>query len=199
MAKKQTALSVVPQEVLISKIFFLRNEKVMLDRDLAVLYGVKGIRLREQVKRNISKFPKHFMFQLTSKEVELMVSQNAIPSKSHLGGTLPYAFTEHGVLMLANILKSDKAVHVSIKIIELFVKLRQMIITNEGLRNEIENIKKKLDGHDKKIELVFQYVDELTEKKEKPEEPRVMIGFKLRKKKAVKKKAAKKTASGIKR
>lgn len=77
----------------------------MLDKDLAALYGVKPIRLREQVKRNINRFPDRFMFQLTENEVTFMVSQNAIPSKQHLGGTLPYAFTEHGVLMLANVLK----------------------------------------------------------------------------------------------
>lgn len=102
----------------------------MLDRDLAKLYGVKSTRLREQVKRNLLKFPSNFMFQLTKQEAEVMVSQNAIPSKMHLGGTLPYAFTEHGVLMLANVLKSEKAIQVSIKIIELFVKLREMVITN---------------------------------------------------------------------
>ena len=89
MTKKNSELSIVPQEVLINKIHFLRNEKIMIDRDLAVLYGVKAIRLREQVKRNITRFPKHFMLQLTDQEVEIMVSQNAIPSKQHLGGTLP--------------------------------------------------------------------------------------------------------------
>jgi hypothetical protein len=96
MTKKEAEITIMPQEVLISKIYALRNEKVMLDRDLALLYKVKAFRLREQVKRNITKFPKHFMFQLTEQEVEIMVSQNAIPSKGHLGGTLPYAFTEHG-------------------------------------------------------------------------------------------------------
>ena len=105
MAKKQTALTTVPQEILMSKIYLLRNEKIILDRDLAILYGVKSIRLREQVKRNLNKFPKHFMFQLTKQEVEIMVSQNAIPSKGHLGGTLPLAFTEHGILMLCKYLK----------------------------------------------------------------------------------------------
>jgi hypothetical protein len=81
-----------------NKIYLIRNHKVMLDRDLAELYGVKAIRLREQVKRNQERFPENFMFQLTEKEVENMVSQNAIPSRQHLGGSLPYAFTEHGVL-----------------------------------------------------------------------------------------------------
>ncbi|HEY4799632.1 MAG TPA: ORF6N domain-containing protein [Bacteroidia bacterium] len=177
MTKKITAASIIPQEVLINKIYFLRNEKIMLDRDLAVLYGVKAIRLREQVKRNLTKFPSHFMFQLTRQEVEIMVSQNAIPSKKHLGGTFPYAFTEHGVLMLANVLKSERAIQVSIRIIELFVKLREMLVTHAELRLEIERIKNKLDNHDKNIELVFQYLDELLEKKENPK-PKKQIGYK---------------------
>jgi len=97
-----------------SKILTLRGQQVMLDRDLAALYGVKPIRLREQVKRNQDRFPEDFMFQLTQKEVDFMVSQNAIPSKQHLGGAMPYVFTEQGVYMLASILKSPKAIEVNI-------------------------------------------------------------------------------------
>lgn len=174
MAKKRTDVTIIPQEVLINKIYFLRDEKIMIDRDLAVLYGVKAIRLREQVKRNITRFPVHFMFQLTEQEVEIMVSQNAIPSKQNLGGTLPYAFTEHGVLMLANVLKSEQAIQVSIRIIELFVKLREMLLTHTELKLDIERIKKKIESHDKNIEVVFRYFDELLEKKTKP---RNQIGF----------------------
>src|SRR5665647_2034782 len=114
----------IPDERIMDKIFLIRGQKVMLDRDLAILFSVKAIRLREQVKRNPDKFPKHFMFQLTESEADLMVSQNAIPSKKHLGGTLPYVFSEHGVLQLANVLNSDLAVKMSIKIIEIFVSLR---------------------------------------------------------------------------
>ena len=180
MPKKGTVISILPQEVLLSKIYLIRNEKVMLDRDLASLYGVKGIRLREQVKRNISKFPTHFMFQLSEFESAMMVSQNAIPSKAHLGGALPYAFTEHGILMLANVLKSERAVQVSIRIIELFVKLRQMLATQTELKLEIEKIKTKLSNHDKNIDIVFRYLDELIEKKD---QPRKRIGYKFPKKK----------------
>jgi hypothetical protein len=115
------------------------------------------------------------MYQLTQQEIEIMVSQNAIPSRGHLGGALPYAFTEHGVLMLANVLKSERAVQISIRIIELFVMLRQMLVTHTELKLEIEKIKKKLDNHDKNIEVVFQYLDELLEKKIKP---RKKIGYK---------------------
>ncbi len=180
MVKKES-VSVVPDEIVMNKIYIIRNHKVMLDRDLAELYGVKSIRLREQVKRNITKFPEHFMFQLTEIEVEIMVSQNAIPSKSHLGGTLPFVFTEHGILMLANVLKSDRAVLVSIRIIELFVKLREMLLANTELKYEIEKIKRKLDNQDKNMEIVFRYLDELLDKKENPK-PRVKIGYKLPKK-----------------
>lgn len=114
----------IPDEVLIHKIIILRDHKVMLDRDLALLYGIKPTRLREQVKRNLSRFPENFMFQLTDYEVDNMVSQNAIPSRQHLGDALPFAFTEHGILMLANIIKSDIAIQMSIRIIELFIKLK---------------------------------------------------------------------------
>ena len=179
MIKKENAL-VVPDEVVMNKIYFIRNQKVMLDKDLAELYGVKSIRLREQVKRNHTKFPIHFMFQLTDIETEIMVSQNAIPSKSHLGGTLPYVFTEHGVLMLANVVKSERAIQVSIRIIELFVKLREMLLLNTELRYEIEKIKKKLDNQDKNMEIVFRYLDELIEKKENTK-PRTKIGYKISK------------------
>jgi hypothetical protein len=143
-----------------------------------LLYGVKPIRLREQVKRNLTRFPGHFMFQLTEVEVELMVSQNAIPSKGHLGGALPYAFAEHGVLMLANVLKSEQAIQVSIRLIEVFVKLREAIVNHMELKLEIEKIKKKLNNTDKNIELVFSYFDEMLEKRTK-HKPLKKIGFKI--------------------
>ena len=155
MVKKKSSLAFVSEDYLLNKIYLLREENVMLDRDLAILYGVKSIRLREQVKRNLSSFPSHFMFQLTEQEVEIMVSQNAIPSKRHLGGSLPYAFTEHGVLMLANVLKSEQAITVSIRIIELFVKLRKVYYSSTKLILEIERIKGKIDNHDKNVEILF--------------------------------------------
>ena len=149
----------------------------MLDRDLAELFNVKATRLREQLKRNVERFPPHFMFQLTNEEVEIMVSQNAIPSKQHLGGSLPYAFTEHGILQLANILKSKRATQVSIKVIEVFVKMREMLTDILRLHLDIELVKKKLENQDKNIELVFSYLDELMEKKENQEQI-VRVGFK---------------------
>jgi len=142
------------QETVMSKIYEIRDEKVMLDGDLSELYDVKAIRLREQVKRNLEKFPQHFMFQLTEDEVNSMVSQNAIASKQHLGGSLPYVFTEHGVLQLANVLKSGIATQMSIKIIEVFVKMREILLTHKDLLLEMEKIRKKVTGQDKKIKPV---------------------------------------------
>jgi len=132
--------------------------------------------LREQVRRNKEKFPPNFMFQLTEKEVEFMVSQNAIPSKQHLGGSLPLVFTEHGVLQLANVLKSGTATQISIKIIEVFVKMRAMLTDTLILKLDIEEIKKKLQSQDKNIGLLYSYLDELIEKKENPPS-RKRIGF----------------------
>lgn len=177
MAAEKKDIVLLPEEVISSKIYFIREEKVMLDRDLAELFDVKAIRLREQLKRNTDKFPSHFMFQLTDDEADIMVSQNAIPSRQHLGGSLPYVFTEHGVLQLANILKSERATQVSIKIIEVFVKMRAMLADTLKLRLDVELIKRKLENQDKNIELVFSYLDELIEKQENPK-PRREIGFK---------------------
>lgn len=169
--------SIIPNEVITNKIYLIRGQKVMLDRDLAELYDVKNIRLREQVKRNIEKFPEHFMFRLTEIETDFMVSQNAIPSKKHLGGSLPYVFTEHGILQLANVLTGDRATQMSIKIIEVFVQMREALTDSLNLKLDIEEIKKKLTNHSKNIELVFNYLDELIDKKDN-EKPRVKIGYK---------------------
>jgi len=107
-----------------NRIYFIREFYVMLDSDLADLYLVKPRRLREQVKRNIRRFPDDFCFQITEKEYFLMVSQNATPSKKQLGGYLPYVFTESGVAILSGILNSDKAIEINIKIIREFIKMR---------------------------------------------------------------------------
>ena len=115
------------------------------------------------------------MFQLTKKEVEAMVSQNAIPSKQQLGGFLPYAFTEHGVLMLASVLKSDQALSVSIKVIEIFIKMREMLSTNKDILLQMQKVEKKLTEHDNDIRLIFEALKKLLTP---PQEPRPRIGFK---------------------
>jgi hypothetical protein len=165
----------IPDEIVMNKIFLIRGQKVMLDRDLSELYGVKAIRLREQVKRNQERFPENFMFQLTEKEVENMVSQNAIPSKQHLGGSLPYAFTEHGVLMLANVLKSEQAITMSIRIIEIFVKLRETLLMHKDVLLKLEQLETKVVSHDDDIKLIFKYLRELLNPKTGPMRK---VGFK---------------------
>ena len=179
MSKKTTNELLLADEVLINKIYLIKGQKVMLDRDLAELFGSVPIRLREQVKRNIDRFPKNFMFQLTEKETAIMVSQNAIPSKQHLGGSLPLVFTEHGVLMLANVLKNKTAVQVSIRIIEVFVKLREMLLTHKDILLKLEEMEKKIGKQDTKIKLVFDYLNQFIKQQEKP---RKMIGFRNNKK-----------------
>lgn len=167
----------IPDELISNKIYLIRNQKVMIDRDLAVLYEVETKRLKEAVKRNISRFPEKYMFELTDKEYEALRSQIA-SSKSGRGGTryLPMVFTEHGILQLSNVLKSNRAEKVSFIIIDVFVKLREMLLDNTELRLGIEEIKKKTENNTKNIELVFQYLDELLEKKEHPK-PRKKIGY----------------------
>lgn len=178
--KNAMKLSAIPDEVVMSKIYLIRNQKVMLDKDLAELYGIKPIRLREQVKRNLLRFPINFMFQLTETEVEDMVSQNAIPSRKYLGGHLPFVFTEYGVLMLANILKSDRAIKVSIRIIEIFIRLREMLITHKDILHKIEEMEKKYTDHDQKIMLIFKYLRQLeqTRQEESDFKKRRKIGYK---------------------
>lgn len=135
---------IVPDEIqLRNKIHTIRGVQVMLDRDLAVLYGVKAIRLREQVKRNSSRFPEDFMFQLTEKEVNLLVSQNAIPSRRHLGGALPYVFTEQGVAGISGVLTSDRAIEVNIAIMRAFVQMRRFLAANAGLLQRLDTLEQR--------------------------------------------------------
>jgi hypothetical protein len=135
---------IVPDEIhLRNKIHTIRGVQVMLDRDLAVLYGVKAIRLREQVKRNSRRFPEDFMFQLTEKEVDLLVSQNAIPSRRHLGGALPYVFTEQGVAGISGVLTSDRAIEVNIAIMRAFVQMRRFLAANAGLLQRLDSLEQR--------------------------------------------------------
>jgi len=147
----------------------------MLDSDLVGLYGVETRRLNEQVARNINRFPEDFMFRLTDKEFEGLMSQFATSKR---GGRrkLPYVFTEHGVLMLSSVLNSKQAIQVNIQVMRIFTRIRQMFIHDTDLRLEIEKIKSKLDKHDKNMEVVFRYLDELLNKKEEPK-PRKRIGY----------------------
>lgn len=180
MAVKQ-ALVKIPDERIINKIIVLRDKKVMIDRDLAELYGVTTKRLNEQVKRNLKRFPKDFMFQITKEEKEEIILYFEHLNSLKFSPVLPFMFTEHGAVMLASVLNSDKAIEVNIQIVRVFTSIRQALSDNTELRLEIERIKKKTENNTKNIEIVFQYLDELLDKKENPK-PRTQIGYKISKK-----------------
>jgi len=168
---------IVPDEIIMNKIYYIRGQKVMLDSDLAELYGVETRRLNEQVARNADRFPEDFMFRLNENEFESLMSQFATSKR---GGRrkLPYMFSEHGVLMLSSILNSKQAIQVNIQVMRIFTRIRQMFVDNTEIRLEIEKIKNKLDNQDKNMEIVFRYLDELLEKQERPNPPRKRIGYK---------------------
>ncbi len=174
--KRKTKHIIIPDEVLINKIYILRGQKIILDRDLADLYGVKAIRLREQVSRNLSRFPVKFMFQLTERETDLMVSQNAIPSKQHLGGAFPFAFTEHGVLMLANVLKSDEAIKMSIRIIEIFVRMRELLLTHKDILLKLEKLEQHVTRNSNDIQQIFLALRKMFTT---PQPERKKIGYRI--------------------
>ena len=165
---------VLSDELVISKIYMIRNNKVMLDDDLAELYQVETRRLNEQVKRNIDRFPLDFMFQLTENEWENLMSQIATSS---WGGRrkMPFAFTEHGVLMLSSVLNSDRAIQVNIQIMRIYAKLRGMVIAHKDILIKLEKMERKVDKHDENFKVVFAYLKELLNPKT---EPLRRVGFK---------------------
>ena len=157
-------LETVNKQNLQDKIHTIRGFQVMLDRDLAELYGVKPIRLREQVKRNIERFPNDFMFQLSENEVDSMVSQNAIPSKQHLGGSLPLVFTEQGVATLSSVLTSKMAVEIHIQIMRAFVNMRKFISNNALIFQRLDSLEQKQFRTDEKINVVLNALENKTKK-----------------------------------
>ena len=156
------------------KIFTIRGHRVILDKDLAVLYEVKPIALRQQVKRNLDRFPVDFMFQLTKREAEILVSQNVIPSKRSLGGYLPYAFTQNGVAMLSSVLNSKQAVCVNIQIMRAFTRLREMVSTHKELSRKLAELERRIENHDEHIHSLFEAIRHLMSP---PEPKRRHIGF----------------------
>jgi hypothetical protein len=179
---KINKLSVIPDERVINKIYLIRNERVMIDSDLAELYCVETRRLNEQVKRNIERFPPDFMFQLTTSEFENLKSQIATSS---WGGrrSLPYVFTEHGVLMLTSVLNSDLAIKVNIQIMRVYSKIRNLLSTNNDLLIKYELLETKIADHDNSIILILDYLKKFEEIRQNEEEQknRTQIGFKTKK------------------
>jgi ORF6N domain len=167
---------IIPNEIIENKIYLIRNTKVMLDSDLALLYGVETKQLKRQVRRNMETFPEDFMFELSEVESEILRSQIGTSS---WGGSryVPMVFTEQGISMLSSVLSSATAIKMNIQIIRVFTKIREILNDNLNIKLEIEEIKKKISNHSKNIELVYSYLDEMMEKHDNKVE-RTKIGYK---------------------
>jgi len=171
----------IPDEIVMSKIYLIRDVKVMLDRDLAELYGVETKYLKRQVRRNIVRFPEDFMFELTENEFREWRSQFVTSNDDKMGlRYAPYAFTEDGVAQLSIVLSSERAIKVNIQIIRLFSKMRKLILTHKDILYKLEELEKSNIEHDKKIELIFEYLKQFEQSKiqELEQQNRPKIGFK---------------------
>jgi len=171
--------NLIPDETIVSKIYLIRGQKVMLDRDLAELYGVKTFVLNQAIKRNIERFPEDFMFTLTRDEI-MRISQFVI-SFRFKSNTLKYSknvnvFTEQGVAMLSGILKSKRAILVNIEIVRTFVKLRQMLATNKEVSRKLSELEKRVGQHDSSIQAIFDAIKKMIEPDKKLKNK---IGFRL--------------------
>ncbi len=175
MAKAKRELA-IPDEVIINKIYFIRGQKVMLDKDLAEMYNVTTGNLNKAVKRNLKRFPDDFMFQLTEEEFKNLIFQNGTSS---WGGTrkMPYVFTEQGVSQLSTVLNSDTAIEMSIRLIRIFAKLREMLLTHKDILLKLEQMEKQVIANSDDIQNIFAALKELLTPP--PEKPRAAIGFKL--------------------
>ena len=177
--------NLIPDEVIINKIYLIRNQKVMLDRDLAHLYGVETKYLKRQVKRNLIRFPSDFMFELTNDEMENWRSQFGTSNSDKMGlRYLPYAFTEDGVAQLSTVLKSSSAIEVNIQIIRLFSRMRKILMTHKDILIKLEQLEKgmliqnnRTNKQEAEIQVIFDALKQLLTP---PSEPRDPIGFKTK-------------------
>jgi hypothetical protein len=163
---------IIPEERILTKIFLIRGEKVILDVHLAELYGVETRALKQAVKRNSGRFPPDFMYVLTELEIEAVVSQNVIPHKKFFGGSAPYAFSETGVAMLSSVLKSDKAIEMNIMIIRTFVTLRKMALNYREIMQKLETMESE---NGEKFKEIYAALNHLLIP---PNPPRKRIGYK---------------------
>lgn len=175
-ARRTVIYEVALREDIEQMIFSIRGQRVMIDRDLARLYGVETKYLNRQVKRNYERFPAEFMFQLTLNERhELVTNWHRFSTLKH-SSSLPFAFTENGVAMLASVLNSERAIKISIHIIKIFVKLRQWVSTHKELSRKLNQLEARVEQHDEEIRSIFQALHELIEPKN-PLTPKRKIGF----------------------
>ena len=163
--------NLIPVEFIEKRIFYLRNEKVMIDRHLAEMYGVDTRILNQAVKRNIKRFPPEFMFQLSKEERDEVITICDDLAALKFARTMPFAFTEHGLAMLSSVLNSDRAIQVNIEIIKSFVRLRKLLATHKELQKKIEDMEGK---YDEQFSIVFQAIKQLLQEDEKPKRK---IGF----------------------
>jgi len=173
--KEKEEVSLITDELVMNKIINVRGIKVMIDKDIAELYGVTTKRLNEQVKRNKKRFPPDFMFQLTEKEKEYVVANCDHLKNLKFSPNLPFAFTEHGAVMLASVLNSGRAIEVNIQIVRVFTKMRELLLVHKDILLQLDKIERKLTQHDEDIALIFQYLKKLLSP---PETVRPKIGFK---------------------
>jgi hypothetical protein len=169
-------IQVIPDEVVMNKIYLVRGQKVMIDRDLAELYGVETRVLNQGVKRNEMRFPEDFMFRMTSEELEDWKSQIVISNREKMGlRKPPLVFTEQGVTMLSCVLNSERAIKVNIQVIRIFTKMREMLLTHKDLLLKMNALESKVTNQDKSIKQIFAYLKQLIQEKN---EPLPQIGFK---------------------
>ena len=171
---------IIAEEIIVSKIYHIRGKQVMLSHDLAELYEVETRILNQQVKRNIGKFPDRYMFQLTKEEDEHLRSQNVTFKRGQHVKYMPYAFTEHGLLMLSSVLRSERADKVNMLIIDTFIKLRELLFLHKDVIHHLEQVQSKLAEHDNQILVIFEYLKQFEETKQQQLEQatRKQIGFK---------------------
>jgi len=160
--RKQSLLPSLPDEIIINKIYLIRGQKIMIDRDLAALYGVATKVLKQAVKRNIERFPEDFMFEMSDEEFQNWRSQ-FVTSNSEMMGLryAPYCFTEQGLTMLSCILNSKKAVDTNIRIIRVFTKMREMLLTHKDILLKLEKFEKQLVHNNEDIQLIFKALKQL--------------------------------------
>jgi phage regulator Rha-like protein len=180
MAKSTNNLT-IPDEVIMNKIYLIRGKKVMLDRDLAELYGIETKVLKQTVRRNIKRFPSDFLYEMTIEELQDWRSQ-IVTSKADKKGLRysPFCFTEHGVIMLASVINSDRAININVQIVRIFTKMREMLASHKETLHKLVKIEHKLAEHDNQILVIFQYLKQLEQVKQQEldQQNRKRLGYK---------------------
>ena len=171
----------IPDEVIMNKIYLIRGKKVMLDRDLAELYGVETKVLKQTVRRNIKRFPSDFLFEMTIEELQDWRSQIVTSNADKKGLRYPpFCFTEHGVIMLASVLNSDRAININVQIVRIFTKMREMLASHKEILQKLVKIEHRLAKHDNQILVIFQYLKQMEQVKQQKldQQNRKRLGYK---------------------